>query len=82
MIYCPSKGRCRGVRSSLFREGSPLTNGTAPNTLKIEYALKYMNIPYKKEFISYPDIAEHHKSLKIQSNDPQAVKFECQQALL
>ena len=36
-----------------------------------------MNIPYKKEFISYPDIAAHHQKLGIQANEPEAVKFEC-----
>ncbi|KAH9475228.1 Glutathione S-transferase-like protein ustS [Psilocybe cubensis] len=31
----------------------------SPNTWKIRYALNYRNIPYKTEWIEYPDIKEH-----------------------
>ncbi|PPR05025.1 hypothetical protein CVT24_010218 [Panaeolus cyanescens] len=41
--------------------------GTAwsPNTWKTRYALNYKGIPYKTEWVEYPDIESHCKSLSI-----------------
>ena len=81
MIFPAEKVPCHGVRPPRITRSQNAHVLTAPNTLKVEYALNYMKIPFKKEFVSYPDIAEHHKKLGIQPNDPAAVKFQCASAL-
>jgi glutathione S-transferase len=40
-------------------------NGWSPNTWKARYALNFKGIPYKTEWIEYPDIEAHCKKLGI-----------------